>query len=156
MSYSKRQLVEAALGELGLSDFAWDIMADQLDRAIRRLDAMIATWNAQGIRLGYPLPGSPDKSDGSEDTGLPDSAWEAVITNLAIRIAPSFGKAASPETRATARNSFGVLIKAAAMPPELAMPAMLAGAGAKDTSAPFTAEDEDLLATGAGDSLEYN
>jgi len=63
MGYSKRQFVEAAFEEVGLAAYVFDLQPQQLESALRRLDAMMAEWNAKGIRLGYPLPGSPQNSD---------------------------------------------------------------------------------------------
>ena len=65
---------------------------------------MLAEWNAKGIRLGYPIPGSPDDDLASEAAAVPDSAYEAVILNLAIRLAPQYGKTVALETKATAKE----------------------------------------------------
>jgi RNase H-fold protein (predicted Holliday junction resolvase) len=59
VGYSKRQFVEAAFAEIGLASYAFDLQPQDLEQVLRRLDAMMAEWNAKGIRLGYPLPGSP-------------------------------------------------------------------------------------------------
>ena len=58
MGYTKRQFVEAAHDELGLSSYVFDMPTEQLQKTMRRLDAMMAEWNAKGIRLGYPMPGT--------------------------------------------------------------------------------------------------
>lgn len=137
MSYTKRQLVIGAMAEIGLSNYAFDLSTDQLEQALKRLDAMVATWGARGIRLGFPLPGSPEASDMYAETGLPDWAWDAVITNLAVRIAPSYGKALSMETKATARETYNTLLGRFAMPSEIRRDVLPAGAGYKDTDAPF-------------------
>jgi hypothetical protein len=52
MSYSKRQFVEAAFEEIGLASYVFDLQPEQIDSACRRLDTMMAQWNAVGIRLG--------------------------------------------------------------------------------------------------------
>ncbi|OYW93885.1 MAG: hypothetical protein B7Z23_04325, partial [Pseudomonadales bacterium 32-61-5] len=88
MGYSKRQFISAAFEEVGLASYVFDLQPQQIESALRRLDAMMAEWNAKGIRLGYPLPNSPESSDLSAESQVPDSANEAIITNLAIRIAP--------------------------------------------------------------------
>ena len=63
MGYSKRQFVAAAFEEIGLASYVFDLQTEQLQSAMRRIDAMMADWNGKGIRLGYPLPGSPQDSD---------------------------------------------------------------------------------------------
>ncbi len=137
MSYTKRQLVIGALTEIGLSSYSFDLSTDQIEMALQRLDAMIGAWGARGIRLGFPLPGSPEDSDANTETGLPDWAWEAVITNLAVRIAPSYGKQVSPDTKATARETYNSLLAKAAKPTEIQLDTLPAGAGHKDTDSPF-------------------
>jgi hypothetical protein len=56
MSYTKRQFVTAAFEEIGLASYVFDLTNDELTSACKRLDAMMADWNAKGIRLSYPIP----------------------------------------------------------------------------------------------------
>lgn len=122
MGYTKRQFVTAAFEEIGLADYVFDLQPEQLEGALRRLDAMIAEWNAQGVRLGYAMPSSPQDSDLDEPTLVPDSAWEAIIANLAVRIAPGYGKTVSPDTKAIAKNAYNVLLQRATFPLEKQLP----------------------------------
>lgn len=132
MSYSKRQFVTAALEEMGLAAYVFDMQPEQLQSALRRLDAMMANWNGKGIRVSYPLPTSPQDSDLDEETDVPDSANQAIITNLAVTLAPSYGKMVMPETKAIAKDSYNTLLQRAAMPPQMQLPkTMPAGAGNK-------------------------
>ncbi|MFN9801061.1 MAG: packaged DNA stabilization gp4 family protein, partial [Bacteroidota bacterium] len=84
MSYTRRQFVEAAFEEMGMAAYTFDITPQMMESAARRLDAMMATWNARGIRIGFPLPLSPQDTDLDTETGVPDAANEAIIANLAI------------------------------------------------------------------------
>ena len=122
MGYTKRQFVEGAFEEIGMANYVFDLQPEQLQGALRRLDAMMMEWNAQGIRLGYPIASSPQDSDLDTETGAPDSAWEAVITNLAIRIAPGYGKTVSSDTKMIAKNAFNTLLQKAAFPLEKQLP----------------------------------
>ncbi len=132
MGYSKRQFVEAAFEEIGLASYVFDLQAEQLESALRRLDAMMADWNGKGIRLAYPVPGSPQNSEIESPSDVPDWANEAVITNLAVRIAPGYGKTVMADTKATARSAYQTLLSRATMPPEQQLPStMPAGAGNK-------------------------
>ena len=132
MSYTKRQFVEEAFAELGMALYTFDIQPQQLDYALRRLDAMMATWNAKGIRLGYPLPSSPQDSDLDTETQVPDSANEAIVANLAIRIAPQYGKTVAIDTRTTAKLGYDTLLARATFPLEQQFPRTLPlGAGQK-------------------------
>lgn len=132
MGYSKRQYVEAAFEEIGMANYVFDLQPEQLESAMRRLDAMMAEWNAKGIRLGYPLPSSPQQSDLDEQTYVPDSANQAIITNLAMRIAPGYGKQVMAGTMATAKSSYNTILSKATFPTEKQFPDTLpSGAGNK-------------------------
>ena len=122
MGYTKRQFITGAFEEIGLADYVFDLQPEQLQSALRRLDSMMMEWNAQGIRLGYPIASSPQDSDLDTETNTPDSAWEAVITNLAIRIAPGYGKAVSPDTKVSAKGAYNILLQRATYPLEQQLP----------------------------------
>lgn len=122
MGYTKRQFVEGAFEEIGMANYVFDLQPEQLQSALRRLDAMMMEWNAQGIRLGYAIASSPQDSDLDTETNAPDSAWEAVITNLAVRIAPGYGKTVSPDTKMVAKNAFNTLLSRATFPLEKQLP----------------------------------
>lgn len=159
MSWSKRQFVEAAFEEIGMATYVFDLSADQLQGALYRLDALMGSWNAKGIRLGYPLPSSPQDSDLDEETNVPDSANEAIYTNLAIRLAPGYGKAVSIDTKMAANDSYKTLLSRAAMPMEQQLPNMLpAGAGNKPWryDNPFLADPIDPLLAGQDGEIEFN
>jgi hypothetical protein len=156
MSYTKRQVVEAALAEIGLASYAFDLMPEQREAALKRLDSMMAEWNGRGLRLAYPVPGNPADSDIDTDSGLPDMAWEAAITNLALRIAPSYGKMVNPETKITARHSLNTLLARVAMPSEMKLPAMPSGAGNKSFDDPFLPDPESSLINGPDSALDFN
>ena len=105
MGWTKRQFIDAAFAEIGLSVYTFDMQPEQYQAALVRLDTMLAEWNARGIRIGYPLPVSPQQSDLDEQTGVPDMANEAILTNLAVRIAAGYGKQLMPQTLTTARTA---------------------------------------------------
>jgi len=134
MGFSKKQFVEGAFEELGLAAYIFDISPEELNRAMRRLDSMMAEWNGKGIRLGYPIPGSPQDSDLDEPSGVPDSANEAIVSNLAIRTAPTYGKTVSPETRSTAKMAYNTVLQRACYPPEMQLGMIPSGAGNKPIS----------------------
>lgn len=132
MSWTKRQFVEQAFEEIGYANYAYDLDPGQLQGAMRRLDAMMGTWNGKGIRLGYPLPETPESSTLDQETNVPDRANEAIYLNLALRIAPTIGKAVSPETRACAKKAYNEVLQNAVMPEEMQFPCTLpAGSGNK-------------------------
>ena len=159
MSYTKRQFVEAAFEECGMAAYVFDLTPQMLQSACQRLDTMMATWNAKGIRLAYPLPSSPQDTDLDTPTDVPDSANEAIITNLALRLAPSFGKTPSPLTMATAKAGYDTLMARAGMPFEMQFPRTLpAGAGNKPWryDDPFMPAPVDPVLTGPEGALQLN
>lgn len=160
MAYTKRQFVEAALTEIGLASYVFDIQPEQLEYARRRLDAMMADWNGKGIRLSYPIPASPEQGSLAEETNVPDSANEAVILNLAVRLAPSYGKQIMPDTRMIAKTAYDTILQRATAPIELQFPDTLpSGAGNKYwrvADDPFMPTPVDPVETGPEGILEFN
>ena len=160
MGWTKGQFITQAFDEIGLASYVFDLNPEQLQNALRRLDTMMAAWNALGIRLGYPLPSSPEDSDLDEETNVPDSAYEAIYTNLGIKLAPSFGKQVMPETKITAKESYNTLLSRAAMPQEQQLPGtMPAGAGKKSWRMyddPFLRRPVDDVLAGGDGPIEYN
>ena len=157
MGYTKREIIDQAFEEIGLASYTFDLQPEQLESALRRLDGMMAMWNGKGIRLGYPLPSAPSESNLADDTGVPDRAIEAMILNLAIRLAPGLGKAPSPDTKMVAKAAYRQLLAASCSPIEqqLDSSSVPAGAGNKrlgiDTD-PFLTAPKNRLQSGS-DSL---
>lgn len=155
---TKRELIDMAFEAIGLAAYAYDIQPEQMEASRRKLDSMMAQWNARGIRLGFPVPSSPDGGDVDQETNLPDAALEAVYLNLAKRIAPGFGKQLTPETKAMARESFDALMVRAVKPIEMQIPGGVPlGAGVRTYSgrSGFTASPEDVLMAGDDSPLEF-
>ena len=132
MGWTKRQFVEQAFEEIGLANYVYDLTAEQMQSALRKLDSMMALWNGEGIRLGYPLPSSPETSSLDDESGVPDSANQAIYAGLALLIASGFGKTPMPDTKKAAYNGYQVLLSRATMPPEKQLPGtMPSGQGNK-------------------------
>lgn len=160
MSYSKRQFVTAALEEIGLASYVFDLLPEQLETARRRLDAMMADWNGKGIRLGYPIPSNPEDGSIDEPTNVPDSANEAIICSLGIRLAPSYGKTVMAETKVVAKQGYDILLQRATYPLEKQLPStMPSGAGNKPWRVydnPFVQAPYFPVDAGPDGPIEYN
>jgi hypothetical protein len=159
MSWTKRQLIEQAFDEMGLAPHIFDITPEQEQSALRRMDAMVAGWNANGIRISYPLPSSPDYSNIGIDSEVPDYAVEAIYLGLAVRLAPSYGKTASPETKAFADMAYSNMVNQCAIPtPERVLPYTLArGAGVKpwrNFNNPFVAPAQEQIKSGSDNNIQ--
>ena len=159
MGWTKRQYIEQAFEEVGLAAYVFDLTPEQLQSALRKLDAMMAEWNAKGLRLGYPLPSSPQDSRLDEQTYVPDLANEAIYTNLGIRIAPSFGKGIMPDTKGIAKMAYNTVVQAFAGPIPQQLPrTMPLGAGNKPWRRyddPFVPQPVDPVLAGDGGVLIY-
>ena len=160
MAWTKRQFVEMAFSEIGLASFVYDLQPEQLDNALRRLDSMLASWNARGIRLGYPIPSNPQDSDLDDSSNVPDSANEAIYTNLGIALAPAYGKTVSPDTKIAAKMAYDTLLsRAAATPLEMQFPGTLpVGAGNKpyNYDQQFFSDPSTPILTGDDGDLQYD
>jgi hypothetical protein len=156
MSWTKRELISEAFSELGLQGYEFDITPEEQLTALRRLESMMATFEAKGVRVGYAFQ-MLDTSDPDTDSGLPDSAIEPVYLNLAIRLGPGFGKAIRFETKQAAKDGYTTLLWLAAQPQQQQFRSgMPAGAGNRSRipCRPFLAPpDRSPLVVGPGGDL---
>ena len=157
MSYTIRQFVESALEELGLAAYVFDAQPDQLLSAAKRLNSMLAEWNAKGIRLGATLYGNPNDIDLDADSNVPDNANEAIITNLALRVAPMYGKSPMPGTALNAKRAYDAMLLAFSQPVEMQLGEMPSGAGNKPWrwDDPYTPPAQPILTDGSDSPLEF-
>lgn len=140
MSYTKGQLVSAALNEIGIAGYEFDLIPEQIAEGVNRLDSMMASWSARGIILSYPLNSEAYGSRSEDDSMIPDSSIEAVVTNLALRLASSYGKQTSNELRSTAKSSLNDLFSKSNKIVERPLPLRTIGAGYKNYERPFLPE----------------
>ena len=162
MGWTKRDFVLQGFREAGLASYVFRLTADQLQNALIQLDTMMATWNAVGVRCGYPLPSSPGNSNLDEETNVQDAAYETIYQNLAIRIAPGFGKTVSPDTKISAFNGYNALLTNCLTNnmPVMQLPStMPAGAGNKpwrNYNGPFIRPPVDPIDAGADGPIEFD
>lgn len=101
---TKREVVVDAYEELGKASYEFDLAPDMLQSGLRRLDAMVAEWGGtMGIRVGYA--GGDGSGSIDAETQVPDWCYRALYLNLAVSLAPTFGKTVSPETRVAAKDA---------------------------------------------------
>lgn len=155
MSWTKRQLVLSAFEEAGLAAMLFDLTPDQIKSACNRLDAMMANLDLQGVKIGYAMAGY-DTTDPDQDSGIPDTAYEMVITGLAIKLAPSYGKQISNDTRAAYSRALDAVKSLAAYPQSIPIPAGYPiGSGYKSPLfQPFAPEQTPTIDAGQNGPLE--
>jgi hypothetical protein len=157
VSWTKKQFIEQAFAKIGMAGDIPNLTAEQKARALLDLDSMMATWNAIGVRIGYPLPSSQAASSLDQETHVPDSANEAIYLNHGIRIAPDFGKLISPEHKMNAKIAYNNLVsQTMGEPPQRQLPgSMPAGAGNRQR-APFLTPPVDPLLSGQDGEIEFD
>lgn len=153
MSYTKGDLASSALEEIGIAEYEFDISPEQRQSVIRRMDMMMAEWGARGLRLSYPLTKSRTP-DPDQETDVPDWAGEAIVTNLATRIAPSYGKQVSMETKAAAVRTYSTMCGVFSKPAEMKFPSMPKGAGYKSTEFVYTPSPEESVLKQSDESFD--
>jgi hypothetical protein len=104
MSWLKRDIIEAALEEIGFGPNSYDIRAEDYATGLNRLNTLMAQWQGDGVGLGYPASNSADGDDLDADSNLPPDAVNGVIAGLAVALAPGFGKQVSKDTKVAARK----------------------------------------------------
>ncbi|WP_202741487.1 packaged DNA stabilization gp4 family protein [Acinetobacter sp. 'aerobic (ED)'] len=157
MSWTKRQIIDQAHEEIGLAATSFDLQPDQYESARRKLDTMVAGWSSKNIQIGYPLPSEANSSDLDQETNVPDYAYEALYLNLAIRIAPAFGKTVSPDTKQQADSAYrNVLRMALNNPPQMKYSCSLpSGAGHKNSCNKYIVNKQDNKVLTPKQSLEF-
>jgi hypothetical protein len=147
--------VAAAFEEIGLADYVFDLSPDQIQSCLVRLDAMVG--RLKGLFIHWPFSSSPSDTNLDTDTRCPNYANECIFLNLAIAIAPSYGKQISSDTRKNASDAYDTVVSwSASLPPTRQTPAMLSGSGNKPwrgsrtiniepTIEPITVKGNDLI-----------
>ncbi|HIC6258774.1 TPA: packaged DNA stabilization gp4 family protein [Salmonella enterica subsp. enterica serovar Nagoya] len=118
---TKGDLVLAALRKLGVSSNATltDVEPQSMEDGVNDLEMMMAEWlggdDSPGISVGYIFADPDIPPATGDDHGLANNALNAVITNLACRIAPDYVMEASGKLITTARYGKEQLVKLSAM-----------------------------------------
>lgn len=161
MAWTKRNYINKAFSKLGLAHYIYDLTAEQLNDAAKDLESMIAGFNANGIRIGWPMASNPDNIDLDVDTKSPDYAHEAIYLNLAVRLASDYGKQLSPINAELADSAYSNLLNQTLFQtPQMQMPnTMPKGAGSKpwryQNGNPFVRPNTDTLDVGNDNKLTF-
>ncbi len=156
VGWTKRQFVLAAYEEIGLASYVFNLTPEQLQAAVKRCDSMVAGWNANGIRIGYPIDSDPSASTLNAQTNVPDSANEAIYLNLGIRISPMHGKQVSPDLRAAAKQAYNSLLAKNVEVYEMSLGQLPCGAGHKSVTDNFLSNADWDIETGLDGFIQYS
>ncbi len=118
---TKGDLVLAALRKLGVASNATltDVEPQSMEDGVNDLEMMMAEWLggdvSPGINVGYIFADADVAPDPGDEHGLSNNAINAVIFNLACRIAPDYALEAPAKLITTARYGKERLVKLSAM-----------------------------------------
>jgi len=150
MPWTKRQIISEAFAEIGKGSYSFDMQPEEYQMALRRLDAMMATWGATAnVRIGYS--GGNGFGDVGVETEVPDWAVSAMYLNLAISLAPAYGKTVSPETKINAKAAFDSIMNATTARRTRYLGGYAGAGGGISTTLPAF---EPLIETGGGGVLD--
>ncbi len=98
------EIIEDALRDIGVISEIESASAEQGQFALRRLNLIMETWKEDDIDIGYFAQTST-----VDTVPIPDWAELAVVSALAVAIAPKFGASISPELAVVIDNSVNTL-----------------------------------------------
>jgi len=105
---TKGALVIRALGKLGIANYIFNTEAEEEISALRQMDSLASDWQSKLEDFGYSQPATRGASNPEDASGINAADEDAFISNLAVQIAPDYGKTPSPfllkraaETRST-------------------------------------------------------
>lgn len=120
-------LIEGALQEIGVVSVAVPSSPEQITHGFIKLNSMINLWLSWGIVMKWvpiTIPG--------EDLSEPIDATNAIVTNLAIILAPAYSKPVSQDLRNNARielNEVKSLYQEVCIPDKVVSSTLPLGAG---------------------------
>jgi hypothetical protein len=111
MAWSKLNIIDAALAEIGLGGYVFDATAQEKQDFLSRLDAMMASWTDDGIVTGYVVEDNPAADTITGSSNITAKYTRGVVLNLAVEMAPGYGKQVMQQTLFAARNSYSQALR---------------------------------------------
>jgi hypothetical protein len=148
---TKLQIVQKALGKIGLASYVFDPSPEQLQAALEQLELLATEMDGIGIRKGYSLG-----TDISAESGLPDTAVNPFAILLAVELAPDYGKQIAPSLQASVPRARNALMVTNNVIPRMVYPGTLPiGVGNRqDVRQRAYFQDCDPLTTGVDGELQ--
>ncbi|MBB4857008.1 hypothetical protein HNO88_000305 [Novosphingobium chloroacetimidivorans] len=127
---TKRQLIEQMFVECGVNGWEYDIQPEEKQKALTRLDALMAELAGRGMALGYNAPDEIGGGDLDDELGVPDQAFYGLAVLGAERLSPTMGKTQSVATRQALTAAMKAVRSAAlVLVPDQAVGNMRVGSG---------------------------
>lgn len=122
MATTKSDIVASALNKLAVTGFDYEIDPEELKAGVVALEYLMADWDARGIKIGYRFAADPETANISDPCGLPDIGYRAVVYQLAIDLADTYGKQVTQSIAAGANSAMTSLLSAIQFIPEMQYP----------------------------------
>lgn len=116
---TKIDFINKAYSRLRISGITVQPTPENVATALDRLENMAAEWNSRNITSGYAFEQNPDTST---PHNVPREWWNAFESNLAVSLAPDFGKEAPAGLQMEARGSYSTIVAQTAPIPQVQYP----------------------------------
>lgn len=103
---ARATILARAFAKIGIAEYEYAVTPDERAEARGTLDSMMAEWDAAGIDLDFV----PSGADDTTDIGSPVWADNAIVCNLALRLAPLFGKVPGQGLGREARRGYDLAV----------------------------------------------
>lgn len=115
----KVELINAAFSRCRISGLTAIPEPSDLALALRRLENMVAAWEANNICTGYNFEDEPDLNSVHN---VERKHWDAFETSLAMRILADFGKSPHPTLVKDARGAHAILLSSTSVTDQVPYP----------------------------------
>lgn len=155
MAETASSIVTDALGEILVSAAEQPVEAVEMSTGIRFLNRMMATFDSNGVSLGFTVITGP-----SDAITVAAGAIDGMVANLALRLAPQFDVATTPELIAAAKNGYQAMLNIAVTIEPTQMPCtMPIGSGNERDNGGFGSDKfyacpEDVVLTEGNGNIE--
>lgn len=109
MSKTKGELAIEVFDALAMNDGLTEPTAGEVEYVMKRIEQMAATWERKGIFIGYKYADPVYGPDANDESGVLDTDEAPVVMNAAVLCAPKFGRSASQDIKAQAKEGYELL-----------------------------------------------
>jgi hypothetical protein len=115
----KIDIINNAYKRARISGLTVQPTGEDVQLALDRLESMVAEWDSINIDIGYKFETTPDPNT---PHNVPRKYWNALETNLTLRILADFNKQVHPTLMAEQRTSYSSMIASTAQVNRAAYP----------------------------------
>ncbi|TNE61197.1 MAG: hypothetical protein EP341_00840 [Sphingomonadales bacterium] len=107
---TKRQIIQLSFDQLGMGTYVYDMQTEDWTSGLMRLNALMAEWGLSDIATGFPMTDNPIAGELDDDSGLSAGLIRGVSAQLAVDLAPGYGKQISDDTKRAAAQGRRIAI----------------------------------------------